>query len=93
MTTQDSHNMYLNPFNDFGFIRLFANPKHPEPRRDFITHALAPFGIDQILETELLDRELTPYAREICGGAVCQNSPKHLQNSPPTQLFPPPVSN
>lgn len=62
--------MYLNPFNGFGFKRLFANTKHPEPRRDFITHALAPFGIGEILETELLDRNISPDTLDIRGSTV-----------------------
>lgn len=62
--------MYLNPFNDFGFKRLFANPKHPGPLRDFITHALEPFGVGEIIDTELLDRDLMPDALDLRGGKV-----------------------
>ena len=70
MTHQDLPKMYLNPFTDFGFKKLFANPKHLGPLRDFITQALLPFGIGEIGEIELLDRDLLPDGPEIRRGTV-----------------------
>jgi predicted transposase/invertase (TIGR01784 family) len=70
MNQQEPRKMYLNPFTDYGFKRLFANPKHLGPLRDFITHALAPFGIGEIIEIELLDRTLEPDARDLRSGTV-----------------------
>jgi hypothetical protein len=70
MTNQDERKMYLNPFNDFGFKKLFANPKHLGPLRDFITQALKPFGLGEISDLELLDRELLTDGPDLRLGTV-----------------------
>ncbi len=69
MEKKDLRKMYLSPFTDFGFKKLFSNPKHQGPLRDFITHALAPFGVGEIQEIELLDRDLLPDGPETRGRA------------------------
>jgi hypothetical protein len=70
MTHLDLPKMYLNPFTEFGFKKLLASPKHMGPLRDFITQALKPFGVGEITDLELLDRDLPTDAPDIRRGTV-----------------------